>query len=53
MNIIACSPLVQYSPYAHRVHIALEEAKAVYVPYVVNLADKPAAKVNPAGKVRP
>ncbi|TFK87756.1 thioredoxin-like protein [Polyporus arcularius HHB13444] len=43
-----------YSPYAHRVHIALEEAKAAYIQYVVNLADKPAwyaAKVNPAGKV--
>ncbi|RDX43147.1 hypothetical protein OH76DRAFT_1488044 [Lentinus brumalis] len=43
-----------YSPYAHRVHIALEEATAAYIPCVVNLADKPAwytAKVNLAGKV--
>ncbi|KAI8971290.1 thioredoxin-like protein [Trametes punicea] len=44
----------KYSPYAHRVHIALEEAKADYTPCFVDIKDKPAwyaAKVNPDGRV--
>ncbi|KAI0366312.1 thioredoxin-like protein [Pilatotrama ljubarskyi] len=43
-----------YSPYCHRVHIALVETQAKYSEYVVNTMDKPAwfaAKVNPAGKI--
>ncbi|KIP05388.1 hypothetical protein PHLGIDRAFT_119903 [Phlebiopsis gigantea 11061_1 CR5-6] len=43
-----------YSPYSQRVHIALEQAKADYTPYTLNVLDKPdwyAAKVNPAGKI--
>ncbi|GJE97135.1 glutathione transferase omega [Phanerochaete sordida] len=43
-----------YSVYSHRVHLALEEAKADYTLYTVNIWDKPAwyaAKVNPIGKV--
>ncbi|KAH9849004.1 thioredoxin-like protein [Lenzites betulinus] len=43
-----------YSPYCHRVHIALEEAKADYTSFSINLMEKPAwyaEKVNPAGKI--
>ncbi|KAL1941828.1 hypothetical protein VTO73DRAFT_6828 [Trametes versicolor] len=43
-----------YSPYCHRVHIALEEAKAEYTPCSINLMDRPPwynTKVNPAGKI--
>ncbi|KAI0350034.1 thioredoxin-like protein [Trametes cingulata] len=43
-----------YSPYCHRVHIALEEAKADYSCHTVIVQDKPAwyiSKVNPIGKI--
>ena len=48
--------LVQYSPYGHRVQIALEEANAKYTLQEVNTMNKPAyftQKVNPLGKVHP
>ena len=48
--------LVQYSPYGHRVQLALEEANAKYTLQEVNTMNKPAyftEKVNPLGKVRP
>ncbi|EMD34654.1 hypothetical protein CERSUDRAFT_116831 [Gelatoporia subvermispora B] len=41
-------------PYAHRVELALEEAKAKYTRYEVDLSNKPewyTPKVNPMGKV--
>lgn len=41
-------------PYAHRVELALEEAKAKYTSYQIDLQNKPtwyAPKVNPASKV--
>ncbi|CCL98044.1 uncharacterized protein FIBRA_00038 [Fibroporia radiculosa] len=41
-------------PYAHRVELALEEAKATYTKYPIDLQNKPswyAPKVNPASKV--
>lgn len=47
---------LQYSPYGHRVHLALEEVKADYKFYTLNVMNKPewfTAQVNPAGKVRP
>ncbi|KAI0666284.1 thioredoxin-like protein [Trametes maxima] len=43
-----------YSPNCHRVQLALEETKAEYTSYSVNLMEKPewfAAKVNPVGKI--
>ncbi|KAI0824921.1 thioredoxin-like protein [Trametes gibbosa] len=43
-----------YSPYCHRVHLALEEAKADYTAFSINLMARPpwyATKVNPAGKI--
>ncbi|KAI0350035.1 thioredoxin-like protein [Trametes cingulata] len=43
-----------YSPYCHRVQIALEEAKAEYTVCTINVMDKPAwytEKVNPIGKI--
>ncbi|GJE97137.1 glutathione transferase omega [Phanerochaete sordida] len=43
-----------YSPYCHRVHLALEEAKADYTICSINLMDKPkwyTEKVNPTGKI--
>ncbi|KAH9838988.1 thioredoxin-like protein [Rhodofomes roseus] len=41
-------------PYAHRVELALEESKAEYTKYLIDLQNKPewyAPKVNPASKV--
>ncbi|KAI0654854.1 thioredoxin-like protein [Cubamyces menziesii] len=43
-----------YSPFSHRVQIALEQAKADYSRVSINLLEKPAwfaEKVNPVGKV--
>ncbi|KAI0777312.1 thioredoxin-like protein [Trametes elegans] len=43
-----------YSPYCHRVHLGLDQAKADYTNFVVNLMERPAwyaEKVNPAGKI--
>ncbi|KAI0336579.1 thioredoxin-like protein [Cubamyces sp. BRFM 1775] len=43
-----------YSPFSHRVQVALNQAKADYTDYVVNLSEKPAwftEKVNPVGKI--
>ncbi|KAI0336580.1 hypothetical protein GY45DRAFT_1365564 [Cubamyces sp. BRFM 1775] len=43
-----------FSPFSHRVHIALGQAQAKYSRVSINLADKPAwfaEKVNPVGKV--
>ncbi|KAI0651478.1 thioredoxin-like protein [Trametes meyenii] len=43
-----------YSPNCHRVQLALDETKAEYTPYTVNLMEKPewfAAKVNSVGKI--
>ena len=48
--------LLQYSPYSHRVHIALEEAKADYTLHTIDRWNKPAwyvSDVNPVGKVSP
>lgn len=47
--------LVQYTPYGHRVRLALEEANAKYTLHEVDTMNKPAyftEKVNPLGKVR-
>ena len=45
---------LQLSFYSDRVLIALEEAKAKYTAYPIDLANKPDwyPKVNPVGKVR-
>ena len=46
--------IYKYSPYAQRVHIALEEAKAQYTSYTVDPMKKPdwyVSEVNPIGKV--
>ncbi|KAI0654855.1 thioredoxin-like protein [Cubamyces menziesii] len=43
-----------YSPFTHRVRIALDQAKADYTEYVIDFANKPswyAEKINPIGKV--
>ncbi|KAH9887334.1 thioredoxin-like protein [Cubamyces lactineus] len=43
-----------FSPFSHRVHIALDQAKADYSRVPIDLANKPAwfaEKVNPVGKV--
>lgn len=47
--------LSKYSPFCHRVHIALEETHAKYTLVDINLKEKPAwftEKVNTAGVVR-
>ena len=54
LRLFADASRIQFPPYCHRVHIALEEVKADYTLTTVDLLEKPewySLKVNPAGKV--